>query len=89
MDNVLIDKTISQKIEHVLSIYPHLSPSMLQTGIGTAIPPAIWRPVLQRLISEGIVIESEEVRETPTGRHHLYTILSLYNNNYRPVLYKV
>ncbi len=75
------EEMIREKITHVLSIYPKLSPSMLQTGIGTSMPPFLWRPVLLDLISKSIVKMEEEVREAPSGRHRLYTILSLVKIN--------
>lgn len=71
------EATVCDKIMHVLSVYPQLSYSMLQVGIGTAVPPTIWRPILQGLIEDGEVEVREEVREAPSGRHQLYTILSL------------
>src|SRR5260370_32502321 len=46
---------IRQRILHVLSIYPKLSPSMLQVGIGTGMPPTLWRPILEQLVKDGAV----------------------------------
>lgn len=72
------EETIRRKILHQLKIYPRLSPSMLNMGIGTAIPPAVWKPVLERLISDGKVLRENVEHLTPVaGRKQLYTVLSL------------
>jgi len=78
-DTESFEATIYDKIVHVLSVYPKLSPSMLQVGIGTSVPPSIWRRVLQDLVEEGKVVKDEEVRLAPSGRHQLYTVISLNN----------
>lgn len=68
---------IRERISHALSIYPKLSPSMLQVGIGTALAPKIWKPVLETMIKEGVVIKEELSAKTPGNRDLEYTILSL------------
>lgn len=68
---------IAAQIRHVLSIYPTLSPSMLQIGIGPHVPPQTWRPILSELIEAGVVKRDEVVAQTPSGRHRSYTRLSL------------
>lgn len=79
-DNVEVsenEQTIRDKIVHILSIYPKLSHSMLQVGIGTSMPPGIWKPVLLKMIGEGIIENTSRSTSTPTGRVQAYTILSL------------
>jgi len=71
------DKTIRDKIIHVLSIYPQISTSMLQIGVGTSLMPALWKPVLEKMIEEGIVKRVRKTVVTPTDRQQSYTILSL------------
>lgn len=66
-----------RKIIHTLTWYPKLNPSMLQVGIGTAIPRTVWGPVLEQMIAEGIVREEKLNGKGPTGRDQSYTILSL------------
>lgn len=68
---------IAEKIIHLLGIYPIISPSMLQVGLGPQIPPRIWRPVLEMLIVEGKVSRSEIVMPTPFQQHRSYTKLAL------------
>lgn len=70
-------KMFREKIIHVLSIYPRLSNSMLQVGVGTGIPPQLWKPILQSLIKEGVIIESSLSVKTPIDRIQSYTILTL------------
>lgn len=66
-----------EKIIHVLTVWPRLSPSMLQIGLGTGLSSRLWRPILETLITEGIVIREEVTARSPIGRDQSYTILSL------------
>lgn len=69
---------VRQKILHTLSIYPKLSHSMLQIGLGTSFPSSLWRPVLDQLISEGQVISVQHKETNPvTNREQIYTLLGL------------
>jgi len=68
---------IRERIIHTLRVFPKLSPSMLNVGIGTSVPGSLWRPELERLKAEGIVIEDTVVMETPARRTQSYTVLSL------------
>ncbi len=68
---------IETKILHLLSIYPIISPTMLQGGLGPPMRPAQWRPVLAQLISDGKVIESSKSMMTPNDRYNTYSRLSL------------
>jgi hypothetical protein len=72
-----IEREISSKITHILSIYPRLSPTMLQVGIGTGISPSIWHPVLEGLIERGKVDKTQVMSQSPKGREQTYTIISL------------
>jgi hypothetical protein len=69
---------IRRRILHALSIYPKLSPSMLQVGIGTGLPPKLWHVVLETMVERGEV-DRRQVKETnpTTGRDQVYTIISL------------
>lgn len=71
------DDLIEARIIHVLTVWPKLSPSMLQVGIGTALSPKMWHPILERLMSEGRIVKSELSGRGPTGRDQTFTILSL------------
>ena len=71
------DTLIRDKIIHVLSIFSRISPSMLQVGIGPALPRALWNPIIEELIEEGIVQQETKVCNTPSGRSQNYKILSL------------
>lgn len=70
-------KDIEAKIVHLLGIYPTISHTMLQGGLGPSLKPALWRPVLLGLIESGVVVEEHEQLLTPTNRHNNYTKLSL------------
>jgi hypothetical protein len=72
-----IEKEIGLKILHILSIYPRLSPTMLQVGIGTGISPSIWHPVLDNLIERGTIDKVQVMSQSPKGREQTYTVISL------------
>src|SRR5688572_23414578 len=83
--NKMVD-VIREKIIHALTIYPQLSHSMLQVGIGTSLPPALWRPVLDQLKRQGIVVEHTQSVKSPAGRDQTYEILSLASRTDAPDL---
>ena len=68
---------IETRILHLLRIYPVISPTMLQSGLGPSTKPAQWRPVLVDLIARGKVRENQESMQTPSERYNTYTKLSL------------
>lgn len=72
-----LDAQIKEKIIHVLKIYPRISPSMLQCGVGSNMPSHIWKPVLDNLIDRKIVVSESISMAGVTGRQQSYTILSL------------
>lgn len=68
---------IQAKILYTLGIYPKLSRSMLQTGIGPSISPVIWTPVLEDMIARRLVQEATINVKGPGGRANSPKILSL------------
>jgi len=72
----MAEEMIRLRILHTFTIYPKLSPSMLQIGIGTGYPPALWHPVLESLIAAGIVSRTQVQATNPVSkRDQTYTIL--------------
>jgi hypothetical protein len=76
------EQTIRDKIVHVMSIYPRISVSMLQIGVGTSLMPALWKPLLAKMIQDGQILEERKTYRTPSDRQQSYTILSL-NPDYK------
>lgn len=70
-------KEIREKIVHLLKIYPVISPTMLQGGLGPYVKPKAWRPVLEELIHEGIVQQTQETHLSPGGRYNVHNKVSL------------
>ncbi len=68
---------IRDKILHILKLYPIISPTMLQGGLGPYMKPIQWRPVLENLIAQGVVVESQRSRQTHQERYNTYTFLHL------------
>lgn len=69
------DLSIAQKILHLLTHYPRISPSMMQIGIGSSLPANIWRPVLNKLLEKRIIMQDLIVDMSSTGRQQTHTIL--------------
>lgn len=68
---------VKKRIIYTLRIYPKISVAMLHVGIGTTIKTEIWRPILETLISEGIVHREFTVHLSPGGKNRTYTRLWL------------
>lgn len=68
---------IKEKIKHVLTIYPLISHTMLQAGIGPQVQPKLWRPILDEMIASGEVKQEDYGTQSPSGRFITYTRLSL------------
>lgn len=66
-----------QRIINILEIYPKLSPSMLQSGLGPHNKAANWRPILESLIQEGVVKRDQLSHHSELGRYRILVILSL------------
>lgn len=47
---------VAEKILHTLSVYPGISPTMLQAGMGPQFKPAVWRPILEDLRHKGYIL---------------------------------
>jgi hypothetical protein len=74
---VITSDLIRDKILHTLKIYPRLSMSMLQVGIGTAISSKIWHPIFMQLKTEGRVKVEHTSARSPAGRDQTYQVISL------------
>jgi hypothetical protein len=73
-----VKKVLADKIVHALTVWPVLSPSMLQVGIGTSVSPKLWHPILEQLIKDGVVKREEVRAKSPLGRDQVYIRLSLH-----------
>lgn len=73
------DELIRDRIIHTLTIYPKISPSMLQVGIGTALSPKMWRPVFEKLIADKIVQQTVSSSKSSSNRDQTHTTVSLVN----------
>lgn len=73
----ITEEFIRQKILHVTLVFgPKLSPSMLQVGIGTAIAPRMWHPIIEELIQSRVLNRYTTTLNNPaTGRDQSYTII--------------
>lgn len=73
---VISDDELVHRIMKVLSIYPRISPTMLQVGIGPQIPPRLWHPVLEKLVLENTVQREYITTDSQAGRFKTFTIIS-------------
>ena len=81
MDNdETFDTDMEARIRLLLELYPVISPTMLQAGLGPQIPPAKWRPALEKLLESGEVRQESVYRQSVAGRHRNYVRLGLTVN---------
>lgn len=80
-DVVVVDSdspsTLEERIVFILTVFPRLTPSMLQVGLGPHTPPRLWRPVVEDLIQKKVVKRDERGVTTPIGQYRTYTFLTL------------
>ncbi len=70
------EHTIEDKILKLLAVYPKISPSMMQIGLGN-LPAKDWRPVFNDLLARGVIEQNHLVATTTSGRSQIYTIVSV------------
>jgi hypothetical protein len=70
-------ESIRRRIVSTLVTYPRISPSMLQTGIGPNTKAALWKPILEQMISDGVIVRESRLAKTPKAKYRTVTILSL------------
>lgn len=70
------------RILHALEIFPYLSSSMIHIAIGTSTSTKLWRPILGKLVEEGVVCETQRACKGPNDRNQNYTIYHLPANPY-------
>ncbi len=63
---------IRQRILDILTVYGRCSPTMLQAALGPYTKPAVWRPVLEKMLKKQ---EVQEKAEMLNGRS--YKVLEL------------
>lgn len=77
MNNPVQYADIHNRIIHVLTLYPKLSPTMLQMGLGPQTETKIWKPILEEMILKDEVVREFVTLLSPGGRWKSYTFLSL------------
>ena len=77
---VTADELLEAKILLLLEVYPVISPTMLQAGLGPQIPPAKWRPVLDKMLADGTVKQGSDYRQGVTGRYRTFLKVGLSKN---------
>ena len=71
---------IHKQLEHLLQVYPVLSPTMIQSALGTKVRPVIWKPIMELMIKEGILVRNEIVSKNSWGQLRSYTRIRLASN---------
>lgn len=77
-----VNTLIRDKILHVLEIFPYISNSMIHMAIGTSTPTILWKPILEQLVKEGLILETTITAKSPLDRQQTYTIYHLPKNAY-------
>lgn len=70
------DHVIAGKILHILDIFPKISPSMLQIGLGSGLPTSLWKPVLDQLLEQKRIFKYQVESVSPGGRCQSLTVIS-------------
>ncbi len=68
---------IRKKILFAMSITPAVGHTQMQACLGYSIPARDWKPVMDALIKEGIVVKEELSLTSPFGQFREYTRLRL------------
>lgn len=78
----VMDETVEMqaRIRLLLEIYPVISPTMLQAGLGPQIPPAKWRPALDKMLESGEVKQDAVYKQSVSGRFRNYSRLGFAKN---------
>lgn len=71
-----VAEQIEEKILRVFDSYPRISPSMLQITLGSSLPTALWKPILESLIERNLIFRFNEIVIGTNGRRNNVTILS-------------
>lgn len=74
------EEAMRMRILKTLEIFPRLTISMMQTGLGPHHPPKFWRPILNSLLREGQVVHLQEQHQNEKGRYRTVTIYTLEKN---------
>lgn len=75
---ITAEEAIRDRITHILLIYPVISNSMLQIGIGPSMSPRVWKPIFHEMVEEHQVVVSTRALTAPSGRYQTYTLISLH-----------
>ena len=68
---------LEARILEIFSVYPRISPTMLQSALGPSLSPELWRPILERLIREDLIDHTAELPPVGSKRTRAYTVLEL------------
>jgi len=77
---VAVLEQIQKQLVLLLQLYPILSPTMIQSSLGTKIRPSVWKPVMEGMISVGTLVRFEVVSENAWGQFRSYTCIKLADN---------
>lgn len=65
---------IKADILSLLETYPYLGYTMIQVGIGPAKPPKLWKPILESLVEDAIILERTISVVSGRGRNITRTV---------------
>jgi hypothetical protein len=80
------DEFIRNKILHILSIYPKVSPGMIQVTLGAGVPARWWKAVLENMIEDGTLSRDSQFATGPGGRERNYIVIHKTEPNRHDVL---
>jgi hypothetical protein len=68
---------VEQKIMEIITVYPRISPTMLQAGLGPSLSPELWRPALEKLIRRNLVSQTAEFPPAGSKRTRPFAVIEL------------
>ncbi len=72
---------IHKQLAHLLQVYPVLSPTMIQSCFGARVRPVIWKPIMELMLQEGVLVRNEVVSKDSWGQLRSYTCIRLNTND--------
>ncbi len=74
---------LREQLVHLLGIYPILSTTMIQSFLGAKVRPKVWKPVLEEMIKDGVLVREWVISENYFGQLRSYTCISLGSGKQR------
>lgn len=69
--------SLREQLKHLFSIYPILSPTMMQALLGSKVRPKDWKPVMEDMITDGTLKRVDLSSKNAWGQLRYYARIKL------------